>query len=396
MGGKSSKAPKAPDYAAAAREQGAADKATAQYTTALDRPNQENHLGQSQWTLRPGADPNNPKPGDWKQTTYLTAAQQKIFEQQQRNDLALQGLGSTAIGQAQNTLGQQFNPNLTAFRGQQNMAGSNTGLPQYQGQTFNGTNPEQTLNQFENLNEDPNQFNQQAADALLQKQTQFLGEQFGQATDAERSRLSSMGLQEGTEAYTRALDQMQRNQNETYRTAALDSTLHGFNVGSQQLNDQLGLRQSNLGLQQGIFNQGQQQFNNQLSQYGANQQERNNQFQAGSARYGMDQSERQAQATHQLNLANQAAAQRQQQFNEAAYKRSLPINEISALLSGGGVGTPEFSGFAPSTPFAAPDLLGATQAQYGAQMGAYNAGQQQKGSLLGAGAGLAGSFLGGK
>src|SRR5690606_21538954 len=111
----------------------------------------------------------------------------------------------------QNVLGQQFNPNLTGFRNPTNMAGSNTGLPQYQGQQFNGTNPQQTLDQFENLNEDPNQFNQQAADALLQKQTQFLGEQFGQATDAERSRLSSMGLQEGTEAYTRALDQMQRN-----------------------------------------------------------------------------------------------------------------------------------------------------------------------------------------
>src|SRR5690606_25340521 len=113
-----SKAPKAPDYAAAAREQGAADKATAMYSTALDRPTQVSPDGKSTWTLRPGADPNNPKPGDWTQTTSLSAGQQQIYNQQQSNDLALGGLGATAIGQAKNVLGQQFNPTLTNFNAQ--------------------------------------------------------------------------------------------------------------------------------------------------------------------------------------------------------------------------------------------------------------------------------------
>lgn len=398
MGSKRSKAPPAPDYAAAARAQGAADKAVAQYQTAMDRPTQVSPDGKVTWSLRPGADPNNPRAGDWIQTTSLSGGQQAIYNKQQQNDLALQGLGSTAIGQAQQVLGQQFNPNLTNFRdiNSGDLAASTTGLPQYQGQMFNGQGPEQTLNQFQNIDENVSRYSDEAARALYDKQTQFLGERFGQATDAERSRLASMGLQEGTEAYTRALDQMQRNQNAAYQTAALDATLQGYNVGSQQLGDLLAARQSNMGLQQGIFGQGQQQFQNQLSSYGANQQERTNQFQSGATRFGLDQSERQAQAQNQLQLANQAMAQRQQQFNEAAYKRSLPINEISALLSGGGVNMPQFSGFAPSAGFNAPDTLGATQAQYNAQMGAYNAQQQQKGSLLGAGMGLAGSFLGGK
>src|SRR5690606_33013890 len=142
--------------------------------------------------------------------------------------------------------------------------------------------------------------------------------------------------------YTRALDQMQRNQNAAYQTAALDATLRGFDVGTQNLNNLLNTRQSNLGLQQGIFNQNQQGFQNQLSAYGANQQERTNQFQSGATRFGLDQSERLAQAQNQLQLAQQAQAQRQQQFSEEAYKRSLPINEISALLSGGGVNMPQF------------------------------------------------------
>lgn len=396
MGGKSKKAPKAPDYAAAAQAQGAADKAVAQYQTAMDRPTQVSPDGSVTWQLRPGADPNNPQAGDWIQTTSLSGQNQAIYDKQQQNNLALQGLGSTAIGQAQNVLGQQFNPSLTNFQTPQGLQQSNVNLPQYQGQMFEGQGPQQTLNQFQNIDENASRYSDEAARALYDKQTQFLGERFGQATDAERSRLASMGLQEGTEAYTRALDQMQRNQNAAYQTAALDATLQGYNVGSQQLGDLLAARQSNMGLQQGIFGQGQQQFQNQLSAYGANQQERTNQFQGGATQYSMDQAERQAQAQNQIQLANQAAAQRQQQFNEEAYKRSLPINEISALLSGGGVNMPQFSGFAPSAGFNAPDSLGATQAQYNAQMGAYNAQQQQKGSLLGGGLSLAGGLLGGK
>lgn len=396
MGGKSKKAPKAPDYAAAAQAQGAADKAVAQYQTAMDRPTQVSPDGSVTWQLRPGADPNNPQAGDWVQTTSLSPQQQAIYNAQQYNQLHLQNLGSTAIGQAQNVLGQQFNPNLTNFQTPQGLQQSNVNLPQYQGQMFDGQGPQQTLDQFQNIDENVNRYSDEAARALYDKQTQFLGERFGQATDAERSRLASMGLQEGTEAYTRALDQMQRNQNAAYQTAALDATLQGYNVGSQQLGDLLAARQSNMGLQQGIFGQGQQQFQNQLNAYGANQQERTNQFQGGATQYSLDQAERQAQAQSQIQLANQAAAQRQQQFNEEAYKRSLPINEISALLSGGGVNMPQFSGFAPSAGFNAPDTLGATQAQYNAQMGAYNAQQQQKGSLLGGGLNLAGGLLGGK
>lgn len=396
-GGKRQKAPPAPDYTAAAQAQGAANKQVAQYQTAMDRPTQVSPDGKITWSLRPGADPNNPRAGDWIQTTSLSPQQQAIYDAQQKNNLALQGLGSTAIGQAQNVLGQQFNPNLTGFRdiNSADMAASTTGLPQYQGQMFEGQGPSNTLDQFQNIAENPNQFNEEAAKALYERQTQFLGERFGQATDAERARLAGMGLQEGTEAYTRALDQMQRNQNAAYQTAALDATLRGFDVGTQNLNNLLNTRQSNLGLQQGIYNQNQQGFQNQLSAYGANQQERTNQFQSGATRFGLDQSERLAQAQNQLQLAQQAQAQRQQQFSEEAYKRSLPINEISALLSGGGVNMPQFSGFAPAAGFSAPDTLGATQAQYNAQMGAYNAQQQQKGSLLGAGMGLAGSFLGG-
>lgn len=358
-GGKKSKAPAAPDYAAAARAQGAADKATAQYTTALDRPNQVGPQGSVSWTLRPGADANNPKPGDWIQTTAFTPEQQAIFDAQQQNDLALQGLGSTAIGQAQNVMGNEFNPNLTDFNPAEGLAQSNTGLPQ------------NTLNGMQGIDENVDRYNAEAAQALYDKTTQFYDQRFGQDEARERQRLASMGLTEGSSAFNNAMQNFNRNKNEAYETASLNALLKGYDVGTNNLNNLLNTRNSNMNLAQGQFGQ-------------------------DATRANMDLAERQAQATSQLNLANQAAAQRQQQFSEQAYQRSLPINEISALLGGGGVSMPQFANFAQSTPFNAPDILGATQAQYNAEMGRYNAGQQQKGGLLGAATSLGGSYLGSK
>lgn len=358
-GGKKSKAPAAPDYAAAARAQGAADKETAQYTTALDRPSQVGPQGSVQWSLRPGADANNPKPGDWVQTTAYTPEQQAIFDKQQQNDLALQGLGSTAIGQAQDVMGNKFNPNLTDFKPAEGLGQSTTGLPQ------------NTLNGMQGIDENVDRYNAEAAQALYDKTTQLYGERFSEDEARERQRLASMGLTEGSSAYNNAMQSFNRNKNEAYETASLNSLLKGYDVGTNNLNNLLNTRNSNMNLAQGQFGQ-------------------------DANRTNMDLAERQARDTSQLNLANQAAAQRQQEFSEQSYQRSLPINEISALLSGGGVSTPQFAQFAPSTPFNAPDTLGATQAQYNAEMGRYNAGQQQKGGLLDAGAQLGGSYLGNK
>lgn len=360
-GGKKSKAPPAPDYAAAAQAQGAADKATAQYVTALDRPSQTGPQGSVGWSLRPGADPNNPLPGDWTQTTTLSPQEQAIF-----------GAGQDARLQATNMgnflLSTGWNPKMPEFRPAGEMAQSNVNLPQNR------------LNQLGMLDESDNRFSeqgQQVRDALYEQMTRFNDERFGNAETAERTRLAQMGLQEGSKAYTNALSEFNRSKDESYQAAMLNSILAGGQEQSRMIADQLATRGSNVGLGQAQFGQ-------------------------DSTRYQLDQSERQAQATHDLNLAQQAAAQRQQRFQEEAYKRARPVNElssISAALSGMGSGTqqqmPQFSPFAQATPFNAPDMLGATNAQYNAAMNQYNAGQSQKGGLLGAGAGVLGSFLGG-
>lgn len=88
-----------------------------------------------------------------------------------------------------------------------------------------------------------------------------------------------------------------------------------------------------------------------------------------------------------LDQANRSAA-----LQEQAYLQDRPLNLINALRSGNQVQAPQFQQFAQQATTAGPDLLGAAQANYGAQMDAYNAQQASSplGGLFGVGMGLAG------
>jgi hypothetical protein len=90
-----------------------------------------------------------------------------------------------------------------------------------------------------------------------------------------------------------------------------------------------------------------------------------------------------------LDQANRGAA-----LQEQAYLQDRPLNLVNALKTGAQVQSPQFQQFANQQMTAGPDMLGAAQAQYGAQMDAYNANQAQSGGMLGGlfgiGMGLAG------
>jgi len=98
----------------------------------------------------------------------------------------------------------------------------------------------------------------------------------------------------------------------------------------------------------------------------------------------MDQSN-----TDQLNQL--ALNGRSQAFQEAAYTRSNPINEISALLSGSQVTQPgsTFTG-TPQTQVAGVDYSGLVNNAYNQQVNQYNA---QMGGMFGLGGAIAGGAL---
>lgn len=89
--------------------------------------------------------------------------------------------------------------------------------------------------------------------------------------------------------------------------------------------------------------------------------------------------------TDQLNQL--ALTGRGQAFQEAAYQRANPLNELSALMSGSQVGMPQF-GATPQTGVAGTDYTGLVNNQYNAQVQQANAMNGGLFGLLGTGLSL--------
>src|SRR5688572_28674631 len=106
FGGKGGKAPPPPDYAALAQQQGLADKAAAQYNTNANRVNQVGPQGSITWSMRPGADPNNPQAGDYQQTTSLSPEQQALYNSQNRISQQYANTAEQGLGRVSESLGK--------------------------------------------------------------------------------------------------------------------------------------------------------------------------------------------------------------------------------------------------------------------------------------------------
>lgn len=110
-------APAAPDYAAAATAQGAANKDTAQFNAGANRVNQITPQGSSTWTIRPGADLNNPQPGDYIQTNAYSPELQKQFDQGNAITGALLDTSQQQLGRVNKVMGTDLDlSSLPAWR----------------------------------------------------------------------------------------------------------------------------------------------------------------------------------------------------------------------------------------------------------------------------------------
>jgi hypothetical protein len=79
-------------------------------------------------------------------------------------------------------------------------------------------------------------------------------------------------------------------------------------------------------------------------------------------------------------------------IQEYAAQRNAPLNEAAALMSGANINNPQFAA-APAVSIGAPNLTGATNAQYNAQLAQHNAAQATKAANIGGLYGLAGSGI---
>lgn len=91
---------------------------------------------------------------------------------------------------------------------------------------------------------------------------------------------------------------------------------------------------------------------------------------------------------------NQQTNNRQQALQLASYLRSLPLNELNALRTGNQVSQPSFPGYSQQATTAGPDLVGAAQNTYNAQVANANAANAGSAGMMGGLFSLGGSILG--
>lgn len=151
--GKSS-APATPDY----KGQAIATANSAKYSQL--GPN-----GSVTWSTKPGANPNNPQPGDYIQTTTLSPEQQALYDLQTANQ---QKLGETAQGLIPSATGSQ----------------------------------------------------QAMADAQYNKLTRYYDTNFNNREDALKTSLLNQGLDPNSEAYQKALGNFNQERDTAYADAA--------------------------------------------------------------------------------------------------------------------------------------------------------------------------------
>jgi hypothetical protein len=214
MGKSSPSAPPPPDYAGAAREQGAANEATARLQGRLNNPNIIGPLGGQTVSFGEGDQPTI--------TQTLTPDAQATLEAQQRVQRSLANLGEQGIGTARGVLANQFSPNSQAL--QTNIDKSNLArMPVNAGTT--------------------------GQEAIMAR----LAPQIERQEAATRQRLINQGLVPGGEAYENAMISQNQQKNDLLSQAAIQgiqldtgARAQGFNEASSEMAAQNAALQAEL------------------------------------------------------------------------------------------------------------------------------------------------------
>ena len=380
---KSSSPPPAPDYAAAAKNQGTANLESAVATSKLSNPNTYGPLGSQTVTYGTGDQQYTPTI-----TQTLTPDAQATLNAQQGVERSLAELGQQGVAQAKTILGTPFNPNLPGI--QTSIAGTPANQSAYTAGNAQGSIGGPTLKQgidTSGIAAMPVNAGMTGQQAIMSR----LEPQLTQNEGMTRQRLANQGLVPGGEAYNNEMRTMGQNRNDLELQAAaqginLDAAMNqqGFNQAQNQgqfAND-AQLAQFNAGLQNvGLGNTAiNQNFNNQLAAQSAQNAAiaQNYNQQLGQAQFGntaQDQS-----LSQQLALRNQ------------------PLNQITGLMSGSQIQMPQFQGYTGANVAAAP-IYQAANDQYQAAMDVYGIKQQANnnfnsgmmslgGSAAGAGMGM--------
>lgn len=280
---------------------------------------------------------------EWDARITLDPAQQRLLDQDNAIKEQMGNLASSGFARVSDTMGQPLDTsNMTGYRD----IPQGGGVPQGGGaQRFTAPDANYATSvQGGNIqtslpNSDYANQRTSVEDAIYSR----VNPQLQRDRNALDVKLSNQGIMPGSEAYNEAIDESNRQANdaryqavlaggqEQSRLAGLDLAAGNFANAAQ--NQGFGQNLTNATLQNSVndtmFNQGLMSVNQNNA---ANQQDFSQQM--ASNQQGFSQ---------QIEAARQAAQQRGQQFDEQAYLRSLPLNELNALRSGTQVQNPSFS-----------------------------------------------------
>ena len=366
MGGKGS-APAAPDYLGAATAQAqASEKATTAQNYA-NRPTINTPFGGQSWQTGQGTDPATGQPvTTWTQNTTLAPGLQSALNSQigLQNDRSQ--LASGFMDRVAEEYAQPFNyanlPNMAQANAPASLGTSLTDYTPGLTTSFNFGAP---------LPQVDSSYRDTVANQLMQRMQPVHDYQQNQL----ETRLANQGFTVGSEGYKRALDELGQRQS-AERFNALDQS-----GNEMQRLFGMQMQTANTGFNQNL--QGAQFQNQALGQAASLDQAR---MGAQNSAMGQQQNLNQAYVDQQNRVRQQAIAEQMQ-------RRGMSLNEMNALLSGQQVQMPNMPSFNASGRAETPNILGATQMGYDAQLGAYNAQQAGFGNLLGAGAQLGSAFL---
>lgn len=360
-------APPPPDYAGAATAQGAANIEAARASGRMNNPNVYGPSG-SQTVTWEGDTPTVRQ--------VLSPEEQAIFAAEQGNRLGMQGLAGQGLQSLQGLIGSRLDFSGAPGMGSAYQPGKGGDVLDYsrlpglrEAFTMPGDLP------------DMPQSNEALRGRVIEAMIGRANEGFGEREDQVNSDLVARGIRPGTEAYAREMERIDEARNDARQQAELGAddmvrNAYGMDMATRQqaVDEAMRGQAQGFGQQADIFSAALGAQGQRFGQQGQN------------AELGM---------RGQAQQFGQKGDLRSRYMSELLAGRQTPLNEITALMSGGQVSNPfQMGAFSGNSQVAPPPIFGATQAQgawdqnnYNQQVGGWN---NMLSGLFGIGAGFAG------
>ena len=378
------KAPKPPDYEAAAERSAESSEQAQRDSTYANRIDQQNPWGNLNYESYLDTDPaTGEQVTRWRQNQTLTPEAQAALDSQMAVQQGRSGLAEGMLGDISQDYGSrmdfdQYGQPIGMGEGSQ-MGGAGRGI-----QDSLGLKNDLDYTGAPDVNA-PAWTREAAEKSVYDRGASRLDPQIAQESQALDVKLRSQGLQPGDEAYKAQMNNLERRKTDAYE--ALNAS--AMQEGARQAQSMFGMESQFRDQSTGEEDRMKNFFNSAMAAEGM--------FGNQAQQQGWNQKQQQMGYNQNLGFRENALANqlRTQGMNEDMTERSYRLNELNSLLSGQQVNAPGFEGFSNQNAAQSADYLGAADMGYQGNMAQFGANQAGLNSLyggIGQAAGMAGMF----